>query len=105
MNEASNHRTKPLRSLGFCSSGLKPMKAVRSRLWAEERQTRLANNRQLGQKRIAIPLMRSRDQMLNGFHERLDPRDQAPDKFLRCVESLGQPIEVARRLMARVVGQ
>jgi 23S rRNA (adenine2503-C2)-methyltransferase len=35
----------------------------------------------------------------------LDPRDLAPGQFLSSVERLAQPVEAARRLMARVVGQ
>ncbi len=37
--------------------------------------------------------------------DRLDPRDIAPDEFLAHVDSLGEPAEAGRRLMARVVGR
>jgi 23S rRNA (adenine2503-C2)-methyltransferase len=43
--------------------------------------------------------------LLDAQAELLDPRDVAPDAFIRKVAAFGQSAESGRRLMARVVGQ
>lgn len=43
-------------------------------------------------------------QTIQASDSQLDPRDLAPDEYFRRVSAMSQPSEVARRLMARVVG-